>query len=389
MTFAEYSIKNPSEAIILIEIVVNGTTYGYCKKDLTPVGSSTFYEGRLLSLFDIGFERDPLTWGKMMFPTGSITLNNGDGYFDTVAKDDWFKGYFGSSVAIKIGYPLLDISSYVTLWTGYVENISHSQESITLSLKDTRSKLDVDIQASWINKNALTVIKEAIILAYPDVTYTTDFFDTTAWGIAQAVAPNVTVDMIDPDKCTSVIDAVSASIFGLFFMTAENKYSYKIPNLDATCTSTVFTHDILNIPEVSYNPTEIVSSVLVYCDIDMSFSTREYCSVVEDTTRKAYVYSAYSIYNSKEFFTYLPDATAASVFATQFLDYTCDIHGVFDIEVPMKYYTLDIGDTTFVELYRSGATEYLGTIKCEVIGKTYLLESAFIRFRMRQWYDEA
>jgi len=397
MTFAEYSIKNPSEAIILIEIVINGTTYGYCKKDFTPVDSSIFYEGRLISVFDVGFSRDPLTWGKISFPTGTVSLNNADGNFNSLATSTWYKNYYGATARIKLGYEGLTITDYVTLWTGYVESVSLSREQFNLNLADNRKKLDVDIQHSWaatsggviVGNNAMDVIKEAIILAYPDITYDTTYFDTTAWETASALAPLVVLDMIDPMKATEVIDGVCSSIFGIFSITAEGKFSFKIPSLDSTCASSIVSYDVMEIPEITYDPSEVVSSVRVFCDIDYDLSTGNYATVVEDITRKDYVYSAYSVYNSKEFFTYLPNASAASIFALTYLDYTMDVHGEFEITVPMKYYTLDVGDTTFVEMKLENNTDFIGTPKCEIIGKTYNLEYPSIKFKLRIWYDEA
>lgn len=389
MTFAEYATMSSSSGIVLFEIDIGGTTVGYAKKDFTPVGSSIFYEGRLNSVFDIGYSRDPLTWGKLSFPTGSVDLNNGDGHFNASANSTWFIPYFSVPARIKFGYEAMSITDYVTMWTGYVESVNLSKESFSINLADTRKKLDVDIQSSWVDINAMTVIKEAIILAYPNVTYDDTYFDTVAWTLAATYAPNITVDMIDPMKATELIDAICASIFGIFFMTADGRYSFKVPLLDATCTSTIHNTDVIEIPTIEYNPSEVVSSVRVYCDIDYDLDTGEFATVVEDTTRKTYVFSTYSIYNSKEMTTYLPGTTAATVFASTFLDYTMDVHGTFEITVPMVYYTLNVGDTTYVEMKLENDNDFIGTPKCEIIGKTYNFDYPSIKFQMRIWYDEA
>ena len=387
MTFAEYSRLPTAPAVVLVEFEL-ATTIGYSFKDVCPSGSTINYEGRLVSLFDIGQERDPVSWGRLSFSSGDVTLQNADGKFDTQARS-WWAGYYGKTVKIKLGYEGLAIGDYVTLWAGYIENVSHSVETVSFSLAEMRKKLDVNILDSWVDINALSVIKEAIMAAYPEITYTSTYFDTEAWEVAQTEAPNVSVDMVDSEKAIEVIDAVCSSIFGVFSTTADGKFTYVLPDLDATCETTIGAEDVLDVPDVSYDPSEVVSSVRVFCDIDKDLESGEYATIVEDTTRSAYVGSTYSIYNSKEILTYLPNATAAAAFAVSFLDYTCDVHGVFEISVPMKYYAVDIGDTIFVELNREGGGEYLGTPKCEVLGKTYMLDFPMIKLKLRQWYDEA
>lgn len=397
MTFLEYAANSTSQSIVLIEMTIDGAVKGYARKDFTPIGSSIFYEGRLISLFSIGRSRDPLTWGKLEFSGGSFTLNNGDGYFDSIAST-WFTSYYGKKISIKVGYEGLNISDYLTIWSGYIESIELSPESFTVAVAESRKKLDVDIEKSWVGTtsgsvwsgvNAVTVIKEAIMLAYPDVTYTADYFDVTAFTVVATSAPNIAYDMTDPAPAIDVIEGICNSMFGIFFMNPDDKYSLKLVNPDVTASTTIRSIDIMNVPSINYDVSQIVSSVKVYCDIDTRLSDSEHATIIEDTTRKEYVYSTYSIYNAKEFTTYLPGPTEADAFAIKYLDYAMDVHGIFEIETSMTHYLLEVGDTVMVEINREGGNSYLGTIKAEIIGKTYNLELLTITFQMRICYDEA
>lgn len=387
-TFADYAASSVSKPIVLIELTVNGVVKGYAKKDFVPVGSNIFYEGRLSSFFSIGRSRDPLAWGKLQFSGGSFTLINADGYFDSIAST-WFIGYYGKPAVIKIGYEELNIADYLTIWTGYIQSFELSPEAVSITVAESRKKLDVDIEKSWIKVPATTVIKEAIILAYPDVTFTSDYFDLTAWSIVEANSPLISYDMTDAKPAIDVIEGVCNSIFGIFFMNPNDKYSLKLVNPDAPAVTTIRKEDVLDVPSITYDPSEVVSSVKVYCDIDTRLSDGKHATIVEDITRKDYVYNTYSIYNVKEFTTYLDGPEAAAAFAIKYLDYCQDVHGIFKVNVTMKYYSLEIGDTVFIELYREGGVPYLSTVKCEIIGKTYNLETFNITFDMRICYDEA
>lgn len=389
MMFAECVVSSISKSVVLVEISLPSETKYFAKKDFTPLSSTHFYEGRLISAFDIGMQRDALTWGMMEYSGGSITLNNADGYFNQFVTDDWFVGWYGNSVTIKFGYEQLPVTEYKTLWTGYIESVTLSNENFTLNVVENRKIFDeVDIQSSWINTNAMTVIKEAIILAYQDIAFDSTYFDTTAWGNVSALNILVSMDMTDVKKASEVIQDVSNSIFGIFYCDESGRYTYKIPNLDATCTTVIQSSDIIDIPEVTFEVSDIVSAVKVYCDIDQDVQTGDYATVVKDYTREQYVYSHYGIKNDKEFTTFLPDANAASLFAIKYLDYTCDVHGTFSITVPMKYYNLTIGDMVKVNPTNVGNNQYIGLKKCEILGKTYLLDSAMIRLDLRIWYDE-
>lgn len=391
MSFSDYAGKSSSKFITLVELNISGSTVGYCTKDYTPIGSSLFYEGRIMELPDISIKRDALTWGKIQFSGGSISLNNGDGHFDSLANSSWYIGYYGKEVRIKIGYEELNISDYITIWTGYIESVTLAKDKFTISLMESRKKFDdVDIECDWVNTNALDVIQDAIIEAYPEVTYTSAYFDLTAWEAAKAKNINITLltAIDETKKVLEVIEGACSSIFGIFEITSEGKYSFKIMDLDATCTSTIYNCDILEVPEITYNPSEVVSSVKVVYDIDPDLDSSDMESRVEDTTRESYVYSTYGIYNNKKFTTYLVDESSATSFAITYLDYTMDAHGTFTIKVPMKYYTLSIGNTTYVEVKRDNNITFIGTPKCEILGKTYRLSERLIQFDMRIWYDE-
>ena len=62
--------------------------------------------------------------------------------------------------------------------------------------------------------------------------------------------------------------------------------------------------------------------------------------------------------------------------------YAKDVHGIFSIDVPMKYYNVAFGGVVNIELNRQNAT-MLGIKKCEIISKTYNLESENINLNLR------
>jgi len=62
--------------------------------------------------------------------------------------------------------------------------------------------------------------------------------------------------------------------------------------------------------------------------------------------------------------------------------YFNSLHGKLSITVPMKYYTVNVGDNVDVEIWRE-TSSMLGTEKCEVVGKSYDLNNSLITFELR------
>lgn len=408
MTFAQHLNRTVDDVRILVELDLNGVTRGYSFNEFTPVGSTIPYQGRIKSIFSLTKDRDPMFFGKMAYQGGTISLINGDGEFDQYAADAGFvplvfdgswvydgsqtwdgvkiPGIYGGVIRVKFGYADIDISTYATIYTGYIDSLSIDEETFSITVRDKRKKLDTEIQHSWINTNALTVIKEAIILADPSISYTGTYFDTTAWAAASALAPLVSVDMIDPKSANDVIEMVCLSCFGELVVTGAGLFSFKFINPDATASTTIVNTDVLNKYNITYDPSDVISSAIVYCDIDYNLNTGNYATKVTDTTREGLVYARYGVYKEQKFYTYLPNATAASVFSSTILDYFQDVHGTFDITAPMRYYTLEVGDVVNVEINRISST-MVGTKKCEVLGKTYDLENSLISLHLRMCYD--
>ena len=103
---------------------------------------------------------------------------------------------------------------------------------------------------------------------------------------------------------------------------------------------------------------------------------------VINNTHKSSTYSTYGIDTLKHFDSILTDKFRAEFLASDLSTYFRDLHGKFSITVPMKYYSINVGDNVEVEIWRE-TTQFLGTKKCEVLGKTYNLDNGTIDFNLR------
>lgn len=355
-----------------------GIIHGFSFDDFTPIGSISFYQGRLLGSPQISQSRDPLYWGKLQYSSGGISLINADGAYDTFAVDN---DIYGNEARFYFGYNQIDISEYVRIHSGLIQDIDVSEEELQVSISDKRIQLTKPIQYSCTALNALDAIVEILAQSYL-VQFTETYFDTTAWATAQALVPVVTINMKEEGKTIDVIEDICASIFGLFLILPDNRFSFKIIDTSVSAAITIPAADILNHHSVGYRTSEVISSVKVGYNKNWDSNYISPYTFVTDTSREAAIFLKYKTYNQKTFFTLLTNATDAQAFADTILDYAQDPHGQGTITVPMKYYAYGVGDIVNVVINRE-TTTMLGTKKVEILSKRYNLRDANITFGYR------
>jgi len=338
-----------------------GVVYGYSRDEFIPIGFKQLYEGRLIQNPAISAKRDPLFFGRIVFKSAAVRLLNGDGEFDRFGIDN---DVYGNEARILLGFDSIDYDEYETLFTGYVEKFTVGEDEAAFTITDRRKQLTKPITYSCTELNALTAIEEILEEAY-GYPYSDTYYDTTAWDAAKDQVEDITIDMQEPEPVIDVIEDIATSVFGLFRVTPDNLFTFRIVDTDDTIEALIQSHDVLNAHRITYNPTEVISSIRVGYDKDWVTSGTAY-TYYEDTSREASVFSAYKTYNQKTFNTLLTNLTAATAFASTVLDYTDTVRGVETIEVPLEHYSRDLGDIIGVEIQR-GDEPMIGEYKAEVV----------------------
>jgi len=368
---------------ILSQVINIGVVFGYSFDSFNPAGIDLHYEGRLLSIPQINKSRDPMYWGKIQFEGGSVSLNNADGFFDQFGEDN---NVYGNATRVKFGYRDLPISEYATVFIGYAEKVEISPTQLQLSFKDKRKQLSKVVTYSCTNKNALTAIEELLLDNYA-VAYNTVYYDITQWEIAKALAYTVTLNYTKETEVIKIIEDICASIFGLFIVEVDGRYSFKITSpSDLSGTLVIPNDDIINDFSLSYDPSQIISSTKIGYSKDWTTTGSAYTYLV-DTSQEASVFSSYKTYSQKTFDTSLPDLTQAQDFSGRILEYASVVRAQTKIEVPIKYWTLDIGDFVDIQLNRS-ATDWMGWRKCEILSKDFELDKGTIVFGIKKYGAE-
>jgi hypothetical protein len=359
-----------------------GVVNGFSFNEFVPTGSYTLYEGRLRGSPSVSISRDPMFFGKLQFDTGSFELINTDGDLDTLATQD----VYGNEARVYLGYDGLDISEYQRLYTGSVEAIKVGEETVTVSVTDKRKSLSRQIEYLCVAKNALDAIAEILLNAY-GVTYSSTYYDTTAWAAAQATAPLVTIKVGAGYNATSMsaidmIENICASVPGVLLINEAGLYSFKTIGATVTATTTIQSYDAIGRHEVSYDPTEVISSCRILYNHDWTGTTSD--NAYTNIDHEATAFSRYKVYNEREFATWLHDETYAIPYSETIMDYFDAVHGRGTVEVGMAYYGLEVGDSVYIEFTR-GQSTMITTTECEVTGITYNLDkpTMTISYRMK------
>jgi hypothetical protein len=355
-----------------------GIVHGFSFDEFIPIGSSTLYEGRFLGSPQISQSRDPLFWGKMQYTFGGISLINADGDYDTFAQDN---DAYGNETRFLYGYKQLNISDYIRIHTGTLQNVNVSEAEMQINLSDKRMQLTKPIQYKCTDKNALDAIVEILTQSY-NIQYNSTYYDTTAWAIARALVPVITINMKEEGPTINVIEEICGTIFGLFKIDPDNRFSFKIVDTSTTALTTIVSTDILNHHTISYDPSEVISSVKVGYNKNWDSDYVSPYTWYTDITRENAIWLKYKTYNQATFYTLLTNLIDATAFGTKILDYAQDVHGMGEIMVPMKYYIYNVGDIVNAEIVREKIT-MLGTKKVEIISKTYSLAESMIIFGYR------
>jgi hypothetical protein len=361
-----------------VHTILLGVIHGYSFDEFTPAGSNSLYEGRLLGSPSVEQARDPLFWGKLQFNLGGFSLINADGAYDGFARDN---NVYGNEARFYFGFKQLDIADYLRIHSGTIQDIDVGEEEIGITLADKRAQLSKPIQYQCTALNALDAIVEILGQSY-NVQYNATYYDTTAWAAAQALVPVITIDMKEERPTIDVIEDICGSVFGLFKIEADNRFSAKIVDTTASSLTTIVAADIINHHTVGYKSGEVISSVKVGYAKDWDSDYVSPYTFLTDTSRENAVYLKYKTYNQKTFYTLLTTFADAQAFAMKILDYAQDVHGQGELVVPMKYYPCNVGDMVDAVIDREGAT-MLGTQKVELLSKRYNLREANLGFRYR------
>ncbi len=210
-------------------------------------------------------------------------------------------------------------------------------------------------------ENGMDVVAD-LMTSYYGVLFNANFYNIARWF--RAWAADVGIFINKKTQLINVIGDIAATVQGDFIIDDDGRYSFRIFSEYAPAVQIIRKEELLEIPQIDYDPTEVLTSLSVgYCK---DWKENEYL-ILPDTSKEAEVFDKFKTYRSKFFPTLLTSQADAQAFATRRLDLSSDVKKIFPVRTKPQSITREIGDMITVEIYRP-TKALLGNAKAEVLG---------------------
>jgi len=234
-------------------------------------------------------------------------------------------------------------------------------------------------------ENAAEVIRD-LLDTQLGIEYGPSSFDQGEWAAAETLAPDIAIFEDDPTEVFSLIEDLCASALLVFFTRDDGRYSLRkyTPN---RAVSQVFSQDeLLEMPAVEYDPTEVLSSTMVGYARDWDEDQERY---LHDTSQESDVFEKYKVYREKTFDTLLTASAAAQAFSDDILDLSAEVSRRFSARFKLQPLEREIMDFVDIPILRRDGSG-LGVCKAEILGITKDLLAAEITLdcRIVEMYPE-
>ena len=147
-----------------------GAAVGYSKlpNDLVePTFNGIYYEPRLSSIPGIKKSIDPLFFGLLKYFTGTVTLTNKDGHFDT-----WrARNLFGQPARVLVGDITDEYENFQTVVEGFISDDSRTFDEFSVELEDPRKALTQPVATNTLTTTNWPDLSDSNIDAVKPVAY--------------------------------------------------------------------------------------------------------------------------------------------------------------------------------------------------------------------------
>ena len=145
-----------------IKMLFIGEINGFCSSTGSSNGAyfnGKYYEPRIKAVSQLSRSQGRLFDGKFVMPSGGITFDNHDGFFDVYNEYTIFK----QESRVKYGINDLAFADYYLAMTAHIEKYSLSWTDFQISLADKRSKLQKKIPARVFTKSEYPNLPDNLI----------------------------------------------------------------------------------------------------------------------------------------------------------------------------------------------------------------------------------
>jgi len=210
-------------------------------------------------------------------------------------------------------------------------------------------------------ENGLDVTAD-LLKNYYNVNFNSNFFNMAHWDRSRARNINLFLD--EEKELIELIGEIAASVQGDFIVEDDGRFAFRIYSAVAAAVATITVDQLLEIPEIKYEPSEVLTSLTVGYAKD--WAEDDYLLLVDKSHEDA-IYAKYKTKLWKRFDTLLTTAADAQDWADRQLELSGDVKKIFPLVTKLQVIQREIDDIIYAFVNRP-QKEMLGKVKAEIIG---------------------
>ncbi len=228
-------------------------------------------------------------------------------------------------------------------------------------------------------QNACDVILD-LLLNYQGVQYISAAFNQPEWAAATLLCPNICYFGNTATQLYQIIESICMSARLGFIVQGDGRFTARRYSPYRASAQAFTREDLLEIPTIEYDPTQVLTSTMIGYSKDWSAGTLIY---LHDTSQQAAIFARYKVYLEKQYDTLLTSAADAQAFSNDILLLAGSVARRFTARMKTQAIAREVMDFSDFNVVRQKGTGLLGNLQAEITGKSANLDSGEISLEGR------
>jgi hypothetical protein len=215
--------------------------------------------------------------------------------------------------------------------------------------------------------DALDIVED-ILSTYLGWTYTSTYYDTSAWTTAKATDYAQSICLFESKAIDEILERIASGHMANFIITNAGLLTFKKIS-DVYISGTFYKDQFLRPPRREDDGDKYISSTTIKYNPKWNEDLfKEYT----DASSEASIFAKYGIYRNESIDTYLTNLADAQLLSADIIGEYGIIRPVFTVTVDLWASNFNVNDIAVLEMERM-TKAWMGLIRCRIIGITYNL----------------
>jgi hypothetical protein len=235
-------------------------------------------------------------------------------------------------------------------------------------------------------ENGLTVVRY-LLEDYYGLTYNNTIYNQGEWNLATLQTFDIGIFITNGNEIFSIIEEIANTIQADIFYQPDGRLTAIKYNPGKASIQSLSRSELLTVPSVDYDPTEVTTSTTISHTKDWAEDTY---LILSDKTQESTLFLIHKTYINKAVETLLTSAVDAQTYSDTLLDISGVVKKIVSFSVDIStLINRNITDFIDVPIVRQ-TTDMIGDAKCEIITLTHNLNTmeSSVECRIVEIYEE-